>query len=269
MNGITDNSVTINYNIYGRGEVTLLFIHGAYIDQTYWDEQVKHFEKRYKVVTLDLAGHGKSGHEERSHWSVEVMADDVVALVKHLELKNVILIAHSLGGSIALIAATKYPQPFIGFVGVDNFKNAGTPLAPEFQSQVAGILENLRNDFANTNEQYARMALVTKNTPADITDRVVKDYRNAYEPMGNATAPEIFAMDATERDLLPKLKLKLYLINANYYPTNMDGLEKNAINGFKLIEISGTSHYPMIEHSEEFNAKLDEVVEEIAAGIIP
>lgn len=267
MSGTTDNSATINYNIYGRGEVTLLFIHGAYIDQTYWDEQVKYFEKHYKVVTLDLAGHGKSGRE-RTHWSVEGLADDVVALVKHLELKNVILVAHSLGGSIALIAATKYPQPFIGFIGIDNFKNAATPLAPEFQRQVPDILENLKKDFANTNEHYARMALFTKDTPPEISDRVVKDYRNAYEPMANATTPEIFTMDSTERQLLPKLKLKLYLINVDYYPTNIDALKQHVVNGFELAEIHGTSHYPMIENPEGFNEQLEKIVDKITASFI-
>lgn len=65
------------------------------------------FEQQYTVVTMDLAGHGQSG-TSREHWSVSGMADDVVSLIKTLDLTQVMLIGHSLGGDINLMAATRY-----------------------------------------------------------------------------------------------------------------------------------------------------------------
>lgn len=258
---------TINYNVYGNGEVTLFFIHGSYIEQTYWNAQVKYFEPRYRVVTMDLAGHGKSGHE-REDWTVRGLADDVTALVKFLNFDNVILIGHSLGGGLALMAVTSYPDPFIGIIGVDTFKNAGTPIAEEYQGKVAEILENLKTNFADTNEQYARMMLVSEATPTEITERVIHDYRGAYQPLGQATTPEIFEMYKHEAELLPRLGLKLHLINVNNIPTNTAALEKHAVSGFELVEIEGTSHYPMLEKPDELNAALDKVISEIAQQVI-
>ena len=262
MREFENNGTTINHHIDGKGEVTLLFVHGAYIDQSYWAAQVDFFKRDYTVVTLDLAGHGKSGRS-RTDWSIEGLADDIVALIKYHQLEKVILIGHSLGADLNLIAATKFPDPIIGFVVVDNFKNVATPLAPEFQDQVAGIIESLRKDFAGTNEQYARMALVSADTPTAITDRIVADYRNTYEPMGQATMPEFFKLDQLEKDLLPHLKLKIYLINVTYYPTNVEALQKNAVHGFELREIAGTCHYPMIEHPDAFNEALNETIHTI------
>ncbi len=129
------NGTTIDYNIYGNGSVNLLFVHGSYIDQTYWTEQVKYFEKEFSVITLDLAGHGKSGRE-RENWSIEGFADDLVNLIKALDLENVILIGHSLGSDVNLIAASKFFEPIIGFVIIETFKNAATPLPAEFENQV-------------------------------------------------------------------------------------------------------------------------------------
>lgn len=258
---------TINYNIYGNGEVTLFFIHGSYIDQTYWDAQVKYFEPYYRVVTMDLAGHGKSGHE-RENWTVRGLADDVAALVKFLNYDNVILIGHSLGGDLALMAVTNYPDPFIGIIGVDTFKNAGTPLAEEYREKAAEILENLKEHFADTNEQYARMVLVSETTPPEITGRVIHDYRGAYQPLGQETTPEIFELYKTEAELLPKLALKLYVINVNNIPTNAEALKQHAVNGFELIEIEGTSHYPMLENPDALNAALEKAVGEIAQQVI-
>lgn len=256
------SDTTINYNVYGNGSIHLLFVHGSYIDQTYWTEQVKYFEKEFSVITLDLAGHGKSG-KERKNWSIERLADEVVNLIKELDLENVILIGHSLGSDVNLIAASKFFEPIIGFVIIDNFKNAATPLPAEFENQVDTILENLKKDFPGTNEQYARMALLTDKTSPEITDKIVAAYRNAYEPMGQATMPEVFELYKIEKKLLPALNLKIYLVNVNYMPTNPAALKVHALNGFELKEIGGTCHFPMLENPKILNESLGEVFQEI------
>lgn len=259
---VESNGLTIDYNIYGKGDVNLLFVHGSYIDQTYWDKQVEYFRDDYGVITMDLAGHGKSGIE-RKNWSIEGFANDVVHLIKQLDLKNIILVGHSLGSNVNLMAAAKYPEPILGFVIIDNFKNAATPLPAEYEDQVEAILDNLKKDFAGTNEYYANTVLVTEKTPPEITDRIVTAYRNAYEPMGQATMPEVFELYKTEDELLPKLNLKLYLIQVNYMSTNLEALKEHAVHGFEVIEIPGTSHFPMIENPVDLNKALDKVISEI------
>src|SRR5450432_3059302 len=96
MKEIKRDNAIINYQVTGSGDTTLLFLQGSYIDQTYWKNQVNYFSANYTVVTLDLPGHGKSGIE-RKHWSVQGFAEDVITVIKELNLTNVILIGHSLG----------------------------------------------------------------------------------------------------------------------------------------------------------------------------
>jgi sigma-B regulation protein RsbQ len=259
MKEIKRDNAVINYQVAGNGDTTLLFIHGSYIDQTYWKDQVEYFNSQYKVVTIDLPGHGKSGRE-RTDWSVRGFAEDVNEVIKRLALNNVVIIGHSLAGDINLMAVSSQPGPIIGFIGIDNFKNAATPLPPEYQQQAIAIQQKLKTDFANTNEQYARMSLLTRLTPPEITDRVVKDYRNACESMGIATTPEIFNMYQTEKELLPTLPLKLHLINVDYMPTNEEALKKYAVNGYEIIPIHGTCHYPMLENPLELNKLLERVI---------
>jgi pimeloyl-ACP methyl ester carboxylesterase len=260
MSTILSNGTTISYNSYGSGPATLLFVHGSFIDQTYWKEQVSFFKEKYRVVTMDLAGHGESGRD-REEWTLRGMADDVVNLIKELNLDDVILIGHSLGANLILMAATTYPDPVIGFIAVDNFKNLATPLPPEYDSQVEEIIESTKKAYADTNEHYARMVLLTPDTPQWITEKVVAAYRNSYEPMGQQTLPQFFVMDQIEREVLPLLRPKMNLINVNYMPTNVEALEKNAVNGYALIEIAGTCHYPMLESPKALNEALDEVID--------
>ena len=143
MKNIKRDNAVISYRVSGNGEITLLFVHGSYIDQTYWKNEVDFFNHDYTVVTMDLPGHGQSG-DERKDWSVQGFAEDVITVIKELGLQNVILIGHSLGAGVNLMAATSYPKPIIGFIAIDYFKNAGTPLPAEFQQQVEEIKRNLK-----------------------------------------------------------------------------------------------------------------------------
>ena len=262
MKEIKRDNAVINYRMTGNGDTTLLFVHGSYINQTYWDEQVDYFSRTFKVITLDLPGHGLSGRE-RKDWSTQGFAEDVITLIKELDLKNVILIGHSWGADVNLIAATENSQPIIGFIAVDYYKNAATLSVP--QQQIESIKNDLKKDFAATNESYARMALLTPKTPEAIVSRVVRDFRNAYEPMGQRVTPEIFDAYKTQRDLLPKLKSKLYLINVDYIPTNEQPLKEYCKNGYELLHINGTCHFPMLENSQGLIKKIEEAIYEISS----
>lgn len=260
MKEIKRDNAIINYRISGSGDTTLLFVHGSYIDQQYWDEQVKYFSSHFTVVTIDLPGHGLSGRE-RTTWSTEGFAHDVVAIITELNLKNVILLGHSWGADVNLIAAVKYPKPIIGFIAIDYYKNAATPILP--QKELDGIKESLRKDFAATNEHYARQALLTPKTSTEIANRIVTDYRNAYEPMGKVITPEIFDIYKIQQELLPKLGHKLFLVNVDYQPTNEEPLKQYCTNGYDVLPIHGTCHFPMLEIPHELNRKLEYSINEI------
>ncbi len=71
----------ISYSVYGKGDTALLFVHGWSCDSRYWREQVPHFAKEYCVITMDLAGHGKSGQHRRVY-SLDGFAQDVKAVIE-------------------------------------------------------------------------------------------------------------------------------------------------------------------------------------------
>lgn len=266
MSRIKRDGAEIDFEVTGNGDVTLLFVHGSYIDKEWWKAQQEFFRDHYQVVTLDLPGHGKSGRD-RAHWTVKGFAEDVCAVIDRLKSTDIILIGHSLAGDINLLVADMRPEAVAGFIAIEAFKNAGTSLPPEFRNQVKAILEGLETDFEGTNERYARMALLTPATPPAITERVVSAYRNAYRPMGQAVMPSVFALYGMERVLMPILGNRLFLINVDYLPTNEDTLAHYAKNGFEVIRIPGTCHFPMIENPESLNAALEEVLGKIRREI--
>ena len=214
------------------------------------------------VVAIDLAGHGNSG-KNRNDWSMQALGDDVVAVIKGLNLSNIILIGHSLGGDVILEAAIKIPNAIIGLVGIDNFKNAGTPMPDEIQSQIGQIINFLKQDFPNTVEVFAKQSLLTPSTDSLISQRLIKDYREFDPQVGVPLLASSFSYYSREREILQQLKFKLYLINVDYMATNEDLLAKYAHSGYEISMLHGSCHYPMIEKPMEFNLMLQDVIMKI------
>ena len=119
----TADGVPIRYEVRGRGDPALVFIHGWASDRSVWQEQVNIFARGHTLVTVDLGGHGASG-ANRASWSIASLAQDVVTVVKALGLKRVVLIGHSMGGPVALLAAGRMPDRILGVIGVDTLHNA-------------------------------------------------------------------------------------------------------------------------------------------------
>lgn len=97
------DGVPIAFTRQGEGP-PLVFVHGWSCDQAYWREQVGHFAGRHTVVTVDVAGHGKSGLE-RADWTMTSFGGDVAAVLEELDLRDAILIGHSMGGDVITAAA--------------------------------------------------------------------------------------------------------------------------------------------------------------------
>jgi len=262
MKTIERDHVKIAYNDSGKGDTTLLFVHGSFIDMNYWSAQKDYFEHEYRVITIDLPGHGMSG-KDRTTWNIQEFGDDVCTLIKELNLKNIILVGHSMGGDIILEACLKCPDAVIGFVGVDNFKNAATAMSAEIQILADQILPMLKSDFANTSEYYARQALLSSSTDQTIVDRVVSDYRVMDKNIGIDIIASAFSYYQQERKLMKQMQLKMYLINVDNTVTNEELLKEFAASGYELLNINGTCHFPMIEKPAEFNRILHDVIVKI------
>lgn len=96
----------IAFDTRGRGDVAIVFVHGWASDRTFWKEQADAFARDYRVVTLDLTGHGPFA-APRPPLFVLSLAADVEAVVRDLGLKRVVLVGHSMGGAVALGAAKR------------------------------------------------------------------------------------------------------------------------------------------------------------------
>lgn len=103
----------INYIDEGKGKVIVL-LHGFTESLRIWDSFAAQLSKKYRVITIDLPGHGKSDCISEVH-GMELMADVIFDVLKKLRIGKCLMVGHSMGGYITLAFAAKYPKMLRGF----------------------------------------------------------------------------------------------------------------------------------------------------------
>ena len=95
-----------------------------------WAVVADHFAATYRVVAIDLRGHGRS--DRPGEYQFDRMRDDVIGVMDELELEDVVLVGHSLGGVIAYLVAEAQPERITRLVVEDAcppYPRNGRPMA--------------------------------------------------------------------------------------------------------------------------------------------
>ena len=250
------DGVPIYYEVQGKGEPALVFIHCWSCNRQLWDNQVAQFSKTHRVLTIDLPGHGESGMDRKT-WSVESYGDDVKTVVTKLDLKRVVLIGSSMGGPIALEAARRMPDRVIGIVPVDTLHNVEAKLPPD---QIEGVFKQLLADFKGNGANLMNQFFFSPSTPQAVKERVLADMASRNPETAVAILRAVFAYDAAPA--LREIKVPIRAINADLQPTNLEVNRKYAPQ-FDAVIIKGTGHYPMLEDPARFNAMLTDILRQL------
>ncbi|MFK8060660.1 MAG: alpha/beta fold hydrolase [Polaribacter sp.] len=105
---ITFKNAKISFSDVGKGTAVVL-IHGFLENSTMWKNITPELSKRNRIITVDLLGHGKTDCLGYVH-SMEIFAETIEAVLKHLRIRKSILIGHSLGGYVALAFAKLFTK---------------------------------------------------------------------------------------------------------------------------------------------------------------
>lgn len=103
----------IAYEEIGEGE-TLVFLHGFCGSRSYWEKVAPQLSRNYRVILIDLRGHGESS-SGTNPFTIDDLAKDIKEVFEVLELGQVYLFGHSLGGYITLSVMEHFPEKLKGF----------------------------------------------------------------------------------------------------------------------------------------------------------
>lgn len=108
------NGTRLHYHVTGRG-LPILFIHPPLLNQANFNYQRAQLSDRYKIITFDIRGHGRSS-ASKAPITYPLITEDMKQLLDFLEVKQAVVCGYSTGGSAALEALLTYPDHFIGGV---------------------------------------------------------------------------------------------------------------------------------------------------------
>lgn len=101
------NDININYELYGNGSDTIVFLHGWGQNIAMMKPIANPLAKKHQILILDLPGFGSS-EEPKTAITVYEYVDIINKLINELKLTNITLVGHSFGGKLALLYASKY-----------------------------------------------------------------------------------------------------------------------------------------------------------------
>jgi pimeloyl-ACP methyl ester carboxylesterase len=110
--------IQLHYTDEGRGRA-LVFLHGFLENLQMWNRLKVDLIKKYRVVCIDLLGHGQTPCLSYVH-TMSDMAESVKAVLNHLKLRRYIIFGHSMGGYVALSFAEKYQNNVIGIALINS-----------------------------------------------------------------------------------------------------------------------------------------------------
>jgi sigma-B regulation protein RsbQ len=248
----TVDGINIHWTSSGNGPA-LIFVHGWTCDETSWQSQAQAFGKRYRVVTLDLPGHGKSGAPKDGKFSMDLFARAVEAVRSEAKIERAVLVGHSMGTPVIREYALMYPKRVAGLVLADGLVlvvGEGSPFpipsltGPEGLKVREGIIRGMFGSTA---------------TPA-LQKHILQMMMGASEATASGAMTATWDASWWKNDVVSVPVLGIYAEKSAL--ANREGMKRLYPN-IEYHEIAGTGHFLMMEKPQEFNRLLSDFLTKV------
>ena len=273
----TLDSINISYIKEGEGEKTLLFIHGLSSNSDAWAKNIESLKDDYTCIAIDLPGYGKSSKPD-ADYTPTYFAKTIHQFIEKLELKNIILIGHSMGGQASIKFATTYPNTIeklilVAPAGLEQFRDENAKFMKAFftpesvkNTPDAQIEKNYALNFYEQPEDVSKMIndrkkiieasdfdahceAIVKSISGMLDDPVIKDLENIIQP-----TLVIFG----DKDML---------IPNRYFNPDLDiesvaNVATKYIKNAKVELIKDAGHFVQFEKPNETNVLIEQFVNE-------
>jgi len=259
---ISQDAQRIAYSVYGSGDMALVFVHGWSCDSRYWRKQLSNFEKEYKVIAIDLAGHGNSS-SSRSDYTIDAFAKDVQSVLNNEKVNNAILIGHSMGGAVIASAATLMPDKVEGIIAIDTLQNVAERIPRE---TLDSMVKPFEANFDQAMKEFVAESLL-ENTDENLKRWITEDMSAAPRSVAiNAFSHYLGQYVTGESSVVfEDVNVPVVTINSRLWPTNPEENKKH-IKNYQLVYIENAGHFPMLERPKEFNLLLVKTVNNLLAA---
>jgi len=255
------NGIETYYELHGKeGLPWLVLSHSLACSVRMWDEQIAAFRDRYRILAYDTRGHGGSDAPAGAY-TLELLADDLKALLDHLRIARAHYCGLSMGGMIGQTYALKYPGTFATLTLADTTSRIPAEAVPVWQDRI------------RTAERQGMQPLVEPTLARWFTEPYRKAQPQTMRRIGDLIGSTPVAGYAGCCQAIPKINLTsrlkeircpiLILVGEDDPGTPVamsKEIHENA-PGSKLVVLPRAAHLSNIEQSGGFNRALDEFLQ--------
>ena len=264
---------TVWYEERGEGQ-PLVFVHGGWSTSAAWDRQVERFADSYRVITVDVRGHGRTGATDARRYSVELFADDLEALLDHLDVQNPVLCGLSLGSMVVQEYLSRHPHAAAGAVlagPVRSMPPVDMPaLAKPFVSPLPALAMSLAT--LGTENTFRSMLGSIRATTGGIWLALEPSVRSeAIDAVGDVSASEfrkifgaLYHYDPPELTGVSTPTLVVYGDEEVPLVKRQGEAVASEVDDGRVVEIAGAGHMVNQDAPDAFNATLAEFLDGLA-----
>ena len=247
------NHVTVS----GRGTRPMLFAHGFGCDQNMWRLVAPAFEDDYRVVLFDYVGSGRSdlsAYDPERYATLDGYARDVLDVVHALNLRDVVLVGHSVSGMVAVLAANREPGRFsrLVLIGPSPRYVNDPPYVGGFErGDIEGLLEMMDRNFMGWANFLAPAIMKNPDRP-ELGEELTSSFCSTDPVVARRFAEATFFAD-NRADLaevtVPSLVLQCS--DDMVAPLEVGEYLGRALPHSTLRVMRATGHCPHMSHPEE------------------
>jgi pimeloyl-ACP methyl ester carboxylesterase len=236
----------IHYQSYGKGNEALVLIHGWSCNLDYWRDQIPDFQKRNRVIAVDLPGHGQSDKPQLVY-SMDFFARAVDAVLHDAGVKRAVLMGHSMGTPIVRQFYRKYPKQTLAIVIVDG---ALRPFGDK--KMVDGLIASLRGP--NYKEAGAQMLaqLAGPQLSPELKERIQASFLNTPQYV-LVSAMEGMADDSIWGQDKINVPVIAVLAKSPFWPADTEQFYRSIAPNLDFQMWEGAGHFLMMEKPKQFN----------------
>ena len=239
----------------GSGKATVVLVHGWTCDSSSWDAQVPVLAKHYRVIALDLPGHGRSGAPKDGKFSMDLFARAVEAVRAEARADKIVLVGHSMGAPVIRQYARLFPKHVAGLVSVDG------PL--DMRQFVDGVKPQ---SFTGPEGLKAREAMIrgmfTPQTPPVLQRKILAMMLKAPEATAVGAMGSMLDPALRKSDVTPMPALAIWAGTIPHLPNVEEA--KKVLPYYSQTQVAGTGHFVMMEKPDEFNQLVTSFVDALA-----
>jgi pimeloyl-ACP methyl ester carboxylesterase len=248
------NGLRVHYEEAGAGPAVVL-VHGGGGDVSQWRHQLPDFAAHHRVVTFDARGHGAS-QAAPGKWTMTDFANDLAALLRHLNIARAHLVGATLGGVTILELACAHPEMVHSLVLVSTAPDTTDEMRARFEASAEVVESGDLDGFA---EGFINFIF----SPAYATDYAddVEDFRQRLtriDPIGYAASIRALGNRPDLSPRLAQVHIPALIVTGELdpIPTSAPGaaLLARALPNARAAVIPDAAHLPQIEQPEIFNA---------------